>query len=163
MRVTSVKAALFILIFLFVTPVSAQIARGTVVDSGTGEPLSGSFVLLLDEEENRVGAALADSQGRFIIRAPVPGNYRLRIELIGFATTSTPSFNLASGQTSDHHIPVTIEPVRLEGITATGEGRCRTPRRGHVRALGRGEESSLDIRMGSVGPRCTLPNDELGT
>jgi len=108
---------------------SGQIVRGQVLEAGEGNPVSGAFIVLLDEAGKRRAAVLADSLGFFILRAPGAGRYTLRVERIGFAATSSSAFDLEKDQTHRERIPVPIEPISLEGITASGTGRCRTPRK----------------------------------
>jgi hypothetical protein len=51
----------------------AQVVRGIAVEVGEGAPIAGGTVVLLDADDVRVGAGLTDGEGRFQIRAPVPG------------------------------------------------------------------------------------------
>lgn len=98
------------------------------MESRGGAPLSGAFVVLLDGRDRQRGAALTDGDGQFIIRAPLSGTYRLRVERIGFSSTETDPFALRTGRVWEGRIPVPLEPIPLEGIEASGKARCRVPR-----------------------------------
>ena len=69
-------------------PTSGQVVRGQATEQGTGDPLAGAFIVLLDTANVRIGAALADQDGNFLLLAPGPGRYSLRMErrLLGTAT-----------------------------------------------------------------------------
>ncbi|HET7276191.1 MAG TPA: carboxypeptidase-like regulatory domain-containing protein, partial [Longimicrobiaceae bacterium] len=73
-----------------VSPVSAQIVEGKLLDYETGQPISGASIALLDRNGNTVRGTLSASDGTFRIEAPSTGQYRLRAERIGYRTTITP-------------------------------------------------------------------------
>jgi hypothetical protein len=102
----------------------AQVVRGVAVEAGEGTPIAGGTVVLLDGGDARVGAVLTDGEGRFQIRAPEPGRYRLRLERIGYAAHLTPVFDLAAGEVHEHRLQVRSASVQLAGIQVTGRRRC---------------------------------------
>lgn len=103
---------------------SAQTIRGTLVEQGTGEPVDGGIVILLDTAGAQRGGTLSDSHGRFVLQAPAPGRYRLRAERIGYATTTSPFFKLGAGETREYRLVASTEAIVLEGVVARGERRC---------------------------------------
>jgi hypothetical protein len=107
--------------------VQAQTVRGEVVTE-TGAPVVGAFVALFDAEGARRGAVLTGRDGRFTVRAPAAGVYRLQVELIGHETHDSGLIDLAAGQTVVRTIVLRPSAVLLEGITARGDGRCRLRR-----------------------------------
>jgi hypothetical protein len=107
------------------TSLHGQLVRGQVVEEETARPLSGAFVVLLDDQGERRGAALADSTGRFFIRAPAAGRYTLRMERIGFESIESGSIALSTGEALDYRFVAPVRPVELAGISASGRGRCR--------------------------------------
>jgi hypothetical protein len=64
---------------------SAQIVRGTVIDSLTKTPIKGVTVALRSiSPDSSIGGAVTDSLGEFSIRAPEPGIYLIAARVIGF-------------------------------------------------------------------------------
>ena len=114
-----------VLLLCAVSGVAAQSAVGTVVEEGTLRPLQGVFVQLLDGQGRRQAAVLSDSSGRFLVRARGPGQYRLRAELIGYATVETEALELASGTATEREIRIPISALTLEGIEVETASRCR--------------------------------------
>lgn len=82
------------------------------------------MVWLIDATDERLGGALTDATGRFTLRAPAPGRYRLRAERIGFAGTTSPVIELAAGQTLDYELAASAEAIALPEITVEAEERC---------------------------------------
>jgi hypothetical protein len=83
------RAAAAVLLLLAVSthaaPAAAQGVRGRVVDAANGAPVPSAIVVLETEGGERVLVTLTDSAGRFELRAPAPGGYRLHAERVGYA------------------------------------------------------------------------------
>jgi hypothetical protein len=103
---------------------SAQAVRGAVVARGTNQPVGGAVVLLLDAKGAQVAGTLSDSAGRFLLKAPAPGTYTLRIERTGLASVTTPALSLAAGQTMPYQVAASLAPVTLPTVTVSGAQRC---------------------------------------
>jgi hypothetical protein len=108
---------------------NAQTVVGHVVEEGTLRPLLAAFVVLEDEHGARHGGVLTGVDGRFVIRAPQPGAYRVRTEMIGYASTASSLFRLEPGETQERTIEVPLQAITLDGIQVSGAARCR-PRPG---------------------------------
>jgi carboxypeptidase family protein len=67
---------------------------------------------------------LTDELGRLTLRAASAGNYRLRIDRIGFAALLTESFDLASGETLAKEIEVSSHAQQLPPIEVVGKSQC---------------------------------------
>lgn len=117
------------LVLLVPATAHAQTVVGRVAEEGTLRPLGGAFVVLEDADGRRTAAVLTGRDGRFVIRAGVAGSYRLRTQMIGYATTETDPFRLEPGETAQRLIQVPLRAVALDGIRVTGGARCR-PRPG---------------------------------
>lgn len=103
-------------------PLEAQSIAGRVVRSTDGAPILGVVVLLLDGAELVRARTLSDIEGRFVVRAPSPGTYRLRTLRIGYtATTGAPI--VVRGDTT---VRVALDqiPVRLPAVTAQERAAC---------------------------------------
>ncbi len=110
------------------SPAAAQTVAGTVVTQGSGEPVPGALEVLLDSAGTRVVAGLAGADGRFTLRAPAAGHYRLAVERIGYATTYSPFFDLAASATVTRTVAASVQAVTLEAIRVTASSRCRRAR-----------------------------------
>ncbi len=105
-------------------PLAAQAVRGRLVEAQSRAPVEGAMVWLLDADGARLGGALTDSAGWFIVRAPAAGRYRLRAERIGFATTTSPEVAFVAGETLAYELVASAEPIRLDAIEVETEQRC---------------------------------------
>lgn len=104
---------------------AAQAVRGEVVEETTGRPLWGAFVVLVDDAGVRHQGVLSDSAGRFTVRAPAPGRYRLLAELIGYAGAESAPLDLVVGPPAEYRLEVPVQAVDLTGISVSTESRCR--------------------------------------
>lgn len=118
-----------------VAQIHAQTVRGTLVEQGSGRPVSGAVVSLLDETGGRRTAALSDSIGGYTLPAPAPGRYQVRAERVGYASTTSPVLELAPGEIRQQQLVASAQPAMLEEITAVGRTRCKVrPRHGEATA-----------------------------
>ncbi len=94
------------------------------VASDDGRAIPGAIVHLQDTDGRTHASGLTGSQGRFVLRAPAAGRYRLAVEMIGYRTVLTAPFDLGEGETVQRAVEAVVEPVALEGITVGGARRC---------------------------------------
>ncbi len=114
---------------------SAQTVSGRVIENGTGRPLAGAFVVLLDDAGTQRDGVLTDSAGSFSITAPGPGSYTLRADFIGHASPQSPPLTLAAGQTLSFLLKADVYAIPLAGLQVRGRQRCeRQPRAGETTA-----------------------------
>ncbi|HUG41229.1 MAG TPA: carboxypeptidase regulatory-like domain-containing protein [Longimicrobiales bacterium] len=118
-------SALALLAGPLVAPAAAQTIVGAVTDRGTAAPLAGAFIVLLDEQDRRLNGVLSGADGAYVLRAAAPGRYRLRAEMIGYATTTTGWIDLAAGASMRQDLSAAVEAVSLEAIQVETGGRCR--------------------------------------
>lgn len=95
---------------------AAQSIVGKTVDATSGAPIVTAAVELLDGVSAVRARVLTDSTGAFRVMAPLPGRYRLRITMIGYATIE--SGELAADQGTQLEVDVRMDPeaVGLEPI-----------------------------------------------
>ncbi|MGH7556489.1 MAG: carboxypeptidase regulatory-like domain-containing protein, partial [Gemmatimonadota bacterium] len=121
------RKTIFVLFLLSLTsaPLAAQVIQGTLREEGSGQPVQGAFILLLDSGGRQRTAALTDTGGRFSVVAPEPGEYSLRVERIGYRSDETSFFRLEAGQVVDRDLTAPVEAVLLSGIAVPmEEPRC---------------------------------------
>jgi hypothetical protein len=108
-----------------------QVVVGQVVDSTRGVPVGTGFVVLLDETGAEVARTLSSGAGRFTLRAPSAGVYRLKSERIGYRAFLSDRFQLSADTTVDHTLRVAALPVQLAAVEVLGKDRCHVnPERG---------------------------------
>jgi hypothetical protein len=120
---TAVRLAGLVLLLLPAASAQAQGVRGQVRQAGDGSPVAGAFVILLDERGARTAALMTDSDGRFAIRAPVPGVFRLRVELIGYESHVSPLLTVGSDIVTYDPV-LSMDAVRLPGLQVQGRRVC---------------------------------------
>ena len=103
----------------------AQVVRGRLVETGDVRPVGGAMVALVGSGDVEAGRSLTRDSGLFEIVAPAPGEYWLRAERIGYATTRSDPFRLAAGDTLVIRLEAGVEAISLQGVQAEGDRRCR--------------------------------------
>jgi hypothetical protein len=90
-------------------------------------PVGTGFVVMLDQAGNEVARALSSRDGRFTLRAPGGGEFRLKSERIGYSAFLSSPLRLAESETvDDFTLRVAALPVRLATVKVLGRDRCRT-------------------------------------
>ena len=149
-------------------PARAQVVTGVLVDSASGVPVNGAIVALLDSMTRQYGGTFTDAQGRFELRAPSAGAWRVRAERVGYRSTMSPLFSLAAGGSRTLRIPISRSTARLSEIRVTASRRCVIhPERGAetaelwsaVRTALRG--TALTSQQGRIGLRIATFTREL--
>lgn len=121
-------------------PASAagQVVLGRVVEAGEGNAVGGAMAALEDRSGRRLAEVLTRTgSGLFQLDARKPGEYRVRTDRIGYATTYSDWFRLAAGDTMTlPRIQASVQPVSLEGVVAEADRRCQV-RPDEAMAVGR--------------------------
>ena len=116
------------LLLLLIAPGSlratAQPVSGVVVEEGTGVPVTGAMVLLLDADGSRADQALTDAAGRFLLEARRPRPHTITVERIGYASFTSDPFTPAA-DAEELRLEVPVEAIRLRGIVVSAERDCR--------------------------------------
>ncbi len=104
----------------------AQLVRGRLVEAEEEVGVGGAMITLVSREGRAIERVLTRSgSGLFQLKASGPGEYRLRADRIGYATTYSDYFRIAGGDTLGVEMAARVEAVSLEGIEAEGNRRCR--------------------------------------
>ncbi len=104
---------------------AAQVVRGRVL-APDSTPVAGSILFLVDSAGATAARTLSDAHGEFLMRAPVPGVYRLRSLRIGFRPFTSAAFPLVSDSMTTQTVVVSSIPVTLSKVQITGKNECRT-------------------------------------
>lgn len=88
-------AAAFVL--LCAAPAAAQTLDGRVTDAADGTPVATAQVVALDDAGEVAAYTVSGNDGRYELRLPGPGAFRLRVSRIGFAQGISQPVTLAEG------------------------------------------------------------------
>lgn len=104
---------------------SAQTVLVRVLNGATSDPVFGALTYLVDPSGQVVKTALTDERGRALF-VGVPGaTYRVRVDMIGMATSETDLFEVAEGMSVAKDVRLEASAILLEGIDVELEGgRC---------------------------------------
>ena len=102
---------------------AAQAVDLTLREEGSRAPVTGAIVRLLGER-GVVAQGLTSESGRLLLRAPVAGSYRLRIDRIGWSGLLTDPLELIGGETRRLEMPMASRRVDLPTLVVTGKSRC---------------------------------------
>ena len=116
-QVLALRGLLVVVLLLFFSVhVGAQTITGDLVDDDTQEGIDGATITLLGSAQNRIRSTLTDSLGHFVLPVPNLGAYFLEAERIGYGTTRSQSFNVASVDTTTVTFFLAVEAVLLDPI-----------------------------------------------
>lgn len=102
---------------------SGQQVTGVVQEAGSGSPVGGALVRLLDGEGRVVRSFLTASDGRYRLQGAGAGSYTLLVERIGYEATRVGGVELDGAGITRRNVVVAHRPVELEGLTVEGSGR----------------------------------------
>jgi len=101
----------------------AQGVRGVVL-TGDSVPVRGAVVSLLDSLGNGIVSGLSNEFGRFELRAPRRGSWRLRTEAVGFARVTSFVFELANAEVLERRVQLRDATAILRGVEVRGRTQC---------------------------------------
>ena len=104
--------------------IRAQTVRGRITAKANAEPVAGGIVALIDSTGRAVVTTLADDRGVFLFSAPAPGRYSLRVERVGFHSTTAAPFALGVGDTVDLPVAIAGAGQSLRAVKVTADRRC---------------------------------------
>lgn len=113
---------------------NAQIATGLVTAEGTGAPVRGVVVSVLDANGAPTGRrVLSDERGTFTVRAPGPGMFILEYRAIGYMPLRSGPVSLSIGETKTAPATLHLVATRLTGLRVESRSECR--RAGQLEAV----------------------------
>lgn len=103
------------------TRASAQMIRGVVVDSTSGEPVEGAVVALSSPAGDSIETTWTDSAGRFRLDAPVTGFYSVRASHIGYEAGARDSVAVASEARTMIVLRLAPRPLPMDTLSVEAE------------------------------------------
>ena len=153
-------AAFLTLVFSGAPEATAQAVSGRLLDAASGQPVTGALVILLDAAGSEVTTTVTSARGTYHLQAPGAGQYRLRVERIGFETTTTATVALLADETTSLELTASSSAVVLPALAVEGEAECRVrPEEGEAtyvlweearKALRVTERTATDYRFDGV-------------
>lgn len=99
----------------------AQMLRGTVVDSLSGQPVEGAQVTALAVAEVPAGLTVTNRDGQFAFRVDEAGNYRLRVRRLGYSPRITQPIAVDSSIEVSVRLWLTPVAVPLDTVNVVAE------------------------------------------
>jgi len=124
MTLHRISAALVLLASL-AAPASAraQTIAGRVLDDLSEAPISFASVMLLDSTDTAVAWVESDSVGRFFIRAPGAGTYRLYADRMAYGEIFSETFPLQGVGSVELLVRMVPLPIEMDAMVVTAERR----------------------------------------
>jgi carboxypeptidase family protein len=104
--------------------VPAQVVRGIVRDSASGDPAGGVLVALVERASGERRTVLTDEDGHFTIAAPGAGRYSLETKRIGVRPVLSPELTLGAGEARELSLTVATVVAVLGAVRVTGRSYC---------------------------------------
>jgi hypothetical protein len=116
-------AAVFLAAILPASSGTAQTLMGRVLDEGTGDPIPGAYLELIERNGETLRSLLSDDVGGFVFSGLLPGPYRIVGERLGYRETVGGFVDLAVGETVELEFRMAVEAILLDPITVTASPR----------------------------------------
>lgn len=107
-------------------PARCQTLRGQVVDAASQRPVPSAELRLIGAGDRLAASAVADDSGRFVLQADTAGEYRVRVERIGYAALDAGPVRLADGATTGILVRIAADAVPLDALTVVAEAMVPT-------------------------------------
>lgn len=117
-----VPASLTLATLLVIPAVAdAQYVHGRVLDAADGNGVPSATVLILNLDESIRTGSVTDRDGFFSFRT-TPGDFRLRVERVGYAPTGSTELKLARTDTVSFEVRLPLQPREVTALTVTTAG-----------------------------------------
>lgn len=127
-------------------PLSAQGVRGRLLQPDSSTAIVGALVVLEDSAGHRAAQAVSGAGGRYTLRAPAVGIYKLRVLRIGYLPFEVP-ISLAHLEDLDRTLILAGTPVTLPEISVAGKSLCGESSRGDTLSSALWTEAGTALRI----------------
>lgn len=125
---TPLFALALLLVSVTSSDVSPQAVKGVVTMGTTGLVVRGGGVILLDMGGRVRNATLSDSAGNYLVAAPAPGDYKLRVQgATGVPQVETKAVNLVAGSVAELNVTLPAPATTLDTVRVTSTRKLNAP------------------------------------
>ncbi|HJP86546.1 MAG TPA: carboxypeptidase-like regulatory domain-containing protein [Gemmatimonadaceae bacterium] len=103
---------------------SGQEAAGIVRNARTQDPEPHVSIVLVNTRGTIVAGTITGEDGRFHVKAPDMGRFRIRVRKLGFSPDSSPQLIFGKGESVEFNASLNALPYNLESVAVEGESRC---------------------------------------
>lgn len=103
---------------------TVQGVRGSVAEEGSGRPVGGAFVTVVDAAGERIAGGLTSNDGTFLIDVPRPGDFRVRADRIGFQRIDGVRVTIPPGRLVEVELQAPAQAIVIEGVQVESGRRC---------------------------------------
>ena len=136
-------------ILLVAGAAQGQVVRGVTL-SRDSLFVPGVIVTLLDSTGRPVSRALSDDDGKFTLRAPQSGTYRIDARRLSFRPTLDTPIVLNDRTVLSHTLILTGGQIRLDAVRTTAEQRCEVNPDSGTAAFSVWEEARKALRASQL-------------
>ena len=129
----AVRAALAVSLgfALLALPVAAQETgrrlSGLLLTEGSGAPVEGAHIRLVDPADSVFAEALSDARGAFSLPMPPAGVYRLLVARIGYRSWASDTLHVDwASESQSLRLDIPVEPIPLPELSVSAENVCPT-------------------------------------
>lgn len=106
-------------LLLWAPALDAQTIQGTLRDRNTDQPIATARVVLLTEAGDSAASTITNASGRFVVRSPEPGSFRLHASALGYRETTAGIFDLEAGGEMSVEFRIYPVPIALDEIVVS--------------------------------------------
>lgn len=118
MRLSRLLLAALLLVPVAVASAGAQVLHGRVTDAADGAPVAAAQVAALDSTGATAAWAMSARDGRFELRLPAGGSFRLHVSRVGFRDGISPAVTVEGHDQVGVDLSLQADVIRLEGVEA---------------------------------------------
>lgn len=114
------------LVLLQTVSALGQDVDGLVRADGSDRPVEAVVVRVITSSGEDVTGGFTDAEGHFRIEVPRPGEYRLRVQRIGYRDWTSDPFELREGRDKTFRVRLPPEAIGLSELRVSTRSRCAT-------------------------------------
>lgn len=109
---------------------------GLLLTEGSGAPVEGAHIRLVDRADSVFSEALSDVRGAFSVPMPTAGVYRLLVERIGYRSWASDTLHVDwESESRTLRLDIPVEPIPLPELSVAEENVCPTTQEQRNRAF----------------------------
>jgi hypothetical protein len=131
-----IAASFLALICALPSQAAAQALRGSVRDAQTRQPIPFAYITLVSAEGSRIAHTTTDIDGGFLLGWKRPGEVALRVERLGYRTTTSEPFRVLRADTLQASLFIPVDAILLRSLIVADDA-IRTDITGELAGVNR--------------------------